>query len=43
MIGRLDHVGLMVSDKDRSVAFFRDILGLAFQEDEFDKKGRRIR
>lgn len=31
MIGRIYHVGLTVSDLDRSVAFYRDILGLAFQ------------
>lgn len=31
MVGRIYHVGLTVSDLDRSIAFYRDILGLAFQ------------
>ena len=31
MIGRIYHVGLTVSDLDRSIAFYRDILGLEFQ------------
>lgn len=31
MIGRIYHVGLTVSDLDRSVAFYRDVLGLEFQ------------
>lgn len=31
MVGRIYHVGLTVSDLDRSVAFYRDILGLEFQ------------
>lgn len=31
MIGRIYHVGLTVSDLDRSVAFYRDFLGLEFQ------------
>ena len=35
MIGRIYHVGLTVSDLDRSVAFYRDILGLAFQGEIF--------
>ena len=30
MIGRIYHVGLTVSDLDRSVSFYRDILGLAY-------------
>ena len=30
MIGRIYHVGLTVSDLDRSVAFYRDTLGLAY-------------
>ncbi len=28
MISRLEHVGLSVSDLDRSIAFYRDLLGL---------------
>lgn len=32
MVGRIYHVGLTVSDLDRSIAFYRDILGLAFQK-----------
>ena len=35
MIGRIYHVGLTVSDLDCSVAFYRDILGLAFQGEIF--------
>lgn len=31
MVGRVYHVGLTVSDLDRSVIFYRDILGLEFQ------------
>ena len=31
MIGRIYHVGLTVSDLDRSVAFYRDVLGLEYQ------------
>lgn len=31
MIGRIFHVGLTVSDLDRSVVFYRDVLGLEFQ------------
>lgn len=31
MIGRIYHVGLTVSDLDKSIAFYRDILGLEFQ------------
>lgn len=31
MIGRIYHVGLTVSDLDRSVAFYRDVLGLTYQ------------
>ena len=30
MIGRVYHVGLTVSDLDRSVSFYRDVLGLAY-------------
>lgn len=30
MIGQIYHVGLTVSDLDRSIAFYRDILGLRF-------------
>jgi len=32
MIGQVYHVGLTVSDLDRSVAFYRDILGLRYGE-----------
>lgn len=28
MVGRIYHVGLTVSDLDRSIAFYRDVLGL---------------
>lgn len=31
MIGRIYHVGLVVSDLDRSIRFYRDLLGLEFQ------------
>lgn len=31
MVGRIYHVGLTVSDLDKSIAFYRDILGLKFQ------------
>lgn len=31
MVGRIYHVGLSVSDLDKSIAFYRDVLGLAFQ------------
>lgn len=31
MIGQIYHVGLTVSDMERSLAFYRDILGLQFQ------------
>ena len=39
MIGRIYHVGLTVSDLDRSIAFYRDILGLAFLGEIF-KEGK---
>ena len=35
MVGRIYHVGLTVSDIDRSIAFYRDILGLEFQGEIF--------
>ena len=31
MTGQICHVGLTVSDMDRSIAFYRDVLGLQFQ------------
>ena len=31
MVGRIYHVGLSVSDLDRSIAFYNNILGLEFQ------------
>lgn len=31
MIGHIIHVGLTVSDIDRSIEFYRDVLGLSFQ------------
>ena len=31
MVGRIYHVGLTVSDLDKSMAFYRDILGLKYQ------------
>ena len=30
MVGQIYHVGLTVSDLDRSIAFYRDVLGLRF-------------
>mgnify|MGYP000767871884 CR=1 FL=1 len=30
MVGRIYHVGLTVSDLDKSIAFYRDILGLKY-------------
>ena len=35
MVGRIYHVGLTVSDLDRSIAFYRDILGLKLQGEIF--------
>lgn len=35
MVGQIYHVGLVVSDMDRSIAFYRDILGLKFQGEIF--------
>ena len=35
MVGRIYHVGLTVSDLERSIAFFRDVLGLEFQGERF--------
>ena len=35
MVGRIYHIGLTVSDLDRSIAFYRDILGLKFQGEIF--------
>ena len=31
MVGKIYHVGLTVSDLDRSIAFYKDVLGLEFQ------------
>lgn len=31
MVGRIYHVGLTVSNLDKSIAFYRDILGLKYQ------------
>ena len=31
MVGRIYHVGLTVSDLDKSIHFYRDVLGLEFQ------------
>ena len=39
MVGRIYHIGLTVSDLDRSIAFYRDILGLKLQGEIF-KIGR---
>lgn len=33
MTGQTYHVGLTISDIDRSIAFYRDVLGLTFQEE----------
>ena len=38
MVGRIYHVGLTVSDLERSIAFYRDVLGIEFQPIMF--KGR---
>ena len=35
MVRRIYHVGLTASDLDRSIAFYRDILGLEFQGEIF--------
>ena len=53
MVGQIFHVGLTVSDLDRSVAFYTDVLGLKFQgellmegsetEAMFQKPGCRAR
>lgn len=53
MIGQIYHVGLTVSDMDRSIHFYKEILGLAFQgeilmegeatEVLFNRKGARAR
>ena len=48
MFGRIYHVGLTVSDLERSIAFYRDVLGLEFQGEIFmegeetDKMFRRV-
>ena len=48
MVGRIYHVGLTVSDLERSIAFYRDVLGLEFQGEIFmegeetDKMFRRV-
>ena len=43
MVGRIYHVGLTVSDLDRSIAFYRDILGLEFQGEIFMEATRQIK
>ena len=43
MVGRIYHVGLTVSDLDRSIAFYRDILGLEFQGEILMKAKRPIK
>ena len=53
MFGNIIHIGVTVSDLDRSIAFYRDTLGLAFQgeilmegpetEKIFAKKGVKAR
>ena len=35
MVGRIYHVGLVVSDLERSIHFYRDVLGLHFQDEIF--------
>ena len=35
MVGRIYHAGLTVSDLERSIAFYRDVLGLEFQGEIF--------
>ena len=43
MVGRIYHVGLTVSDLDRSIAFYRDILGLEFQGEILWKAKKQIK
>ena len=43
MIGRIYHVGLTVSDLDRSIAFYRDILGFEFQGEILRKAKKPIK
>jgi len=43
MVGRIYHVGLTVSDLDRSIAFYRDILGLEFQGEMFRRANCKAR
>ena len=40
MVGRIYHVGLTVSDLDKSIAFYRDILGLKYQGEIMMEIGR---
>ena len=42
MVGRIYHVGLTVSDLNRSIAFYRDVLGLKFQVRKIVKQGLHI-
>ena len=35
MVGRIYHVGLTVSDLDKSIAFYRDVLGIIFQGGQY--------
>lgn len=53
MLNRIIHIGLTVADLDRSVAFYRDVLGLAYlgememegpeTEQLFQRKGCKAR
>ena len=43
MVGRIYHVGLTVSDLERSIAFYRDVLGLEFQGEILWKAKKQIK
>ena len=43
MVGRIYHVGLTVSDLERSIAFYRDVLGLEFQGEILLKAKKQIK
>ena len=43
MVGRIYHVGLTVSDLERSIAFYRDVLGLEFKERFLWKAKKQIK
>ncbi len=43
MVGRIYHVGLTVSDLNRSIAFYEDVLGLDFRVKSLWKAKRQIK